>query len=196
MAYMRERQSKWDRRHLVTVSTHLNDRDYDLLRAACRAVATVGIEKGMAAAPPAALFGFFGVVAPALCGPPPPPWSQRGHTHLGKPCPLCALLLDCPAGETRRRHPLLDWGGRCGGVSGIAPPAGGAGVAARPHLYYNRGIRKVFSHRLPCGKPPQANLWVMWSRLRAVYDTFRNDMCHFVTKAQVSCSHLSITQVS
>ena len=28
MAYMRERQSKWDRRHLVTVSTHLNDRDY------------------------------------------------------------------------------------------------------------------------------------------------------------------------
>ena len=37
MAYMRERQSKWDRRHLVTVSTHLNDRDYDLLRAACRA---------------------------------------------------------------------------------------------------------------------------------------------------------------
>ena len=40
MAYMRERQSKWDRRHLVTVSTHLNDRDYDLLRAACRADCT------------------------------------------------------------------------------------------------------------------------------------------------------------
>ena len=40
MAYMRERQSKWDRRHLVTVSTHLNDRDYDLLKAACRADCT------------------------------------------------------------------------------------------------------------------------------------------------------------
>ena len=40
MAYMRERQSRWDRRHLVTVSTHLNDRDYDLLRAACRADCT------------------------------------------------------------------------------------------------------------------------------------------------------------
>lgn len=40
MAYMRERQSKWDRRHLVTVSTHLNDREYDLLRAACRADCT------------------------------------------------------------------------------------------------------------------------------------------------------------
>ena len=84
---------------------------------------------------------------------------------MGKPCPLCALLLDCPAGETRRRH-QFDWGGRCGGGSGIAPPAGGAGVVARPHLYYNRGIRRVFSHRLPCGKPSQANLWIMWSRLR------------------------------
>ena len=115
------------------------------LWSSCSLLQLLALKKGMAAAPPAALFGFFGAVAPALCGPPPPPWSQRGHTHLGKPCPLCALLLDCPAGETRRRH-QFDWGGRCGGGSGIAPPAGGAGVVARPHLYYNRGSF-IFPHR-------------------------------------------------
>ena len=37
MAFERKRQSRWDRRHLVTVSTHLTDREHDLLRAACRA---------------------------------------------------------------------------------------------------------------------------------------------------------------
>lgn len=37
MAFPRKRQSLWDKRHLITVSTHLTARQYELLRAACRA---------------------------------------------------------------------------------------------------------------------------------------------------------------
>ena len=35
--FPRPRQAKWDRRHLVTVGTHLTQEQYDLLRAACEA---------------------------------------------------------------------------------------------------------------------------------------------------------------
>lgn len=40
MAFQRKRQSKRDKRHLITVSTHLTDCGYYLLRAACRADGT------------------------------------------------------------------------------------------------------------------------------------------------------------
>lgn len=40
MAYERQRQSRWDRRHLVTVSTHLTARQHEILTAACRAEGT------------------------------------------------------------------------------------------------------------------------------------------------------------
>lgn len=35
MKFRRERQAKWDRRHLVTVSTHLTEAQYLTLRAIC-----------------------------------------------------------------------------------------------------------------------------------------------------------------
>lgn len=37
MTYRRERQARWDRRHLVTVSTHLTEGEYWELRALCAA---------------------------------------------------------------------------------------------------------------------------------------------------------------
>lgn len=40
MAFIRHKQALWDKRHLITVSTHLTTAQYDLLRAACRADAT------------------------------------------------------------------------------------------------------------------------------------------------------------
>ena len=35
MKFRRPRQAKWDRRHLVTVSTHLTEAQYNILRAVC-----------------------------------------------------------------------------------------------------------------------------------------------------------------
>ena len=35
MKYRRPRQAKWDKRHLVTVSTHLTEEQYQNLRALC-----------------------------------------------------------------------------------------------------------------------------------------------------------------
>lgn len=38
--FMRDRQGRWDKRYLVTVSTHLTRREYDVLMGVCAALGT------------------------------------------------------------------------------------------------------------------------------------------------------------